>query len=239
MRIPLRQIIAMGGGGFSMENSLALDLYILKQASTSTPSVCFLPTASGDSQEYIVRFYEAYSRLPCKPSHLSLLKMPTADLKSFLGEKEIILVGGGNTRNLLALWREWELDQILRQLWENGTILAGLSAGAICWFEQGVTDSIPGQLNSLTCLGYLPGSFCPHYDGEVERRPAYHRLISRNQIQKGFGVEDGVALHFVHEELKAVVRSRFQAKAYRVEKTETLVEEVPLESTFLEKYIPQ
>jgi dipeptidase E len=227
----MRQIIAMGGGGFSMEpDNLALDRYVLQQTGKSCPEVCFLPTASGDADGYIVRFYSAFAQLNCKPSHLSLFRLPTGDLESFILEKDVFYVGGGNTRSMLAVWREWGLDAILREAWEQGVVLAGLSAGAICWFEQGVTDSTPGRLETLSCLGYLPGSCCSHYDGEEERRPAYHRLLEADKILSGFGVDDGAALHFVKRGLKRVISSRASAGAYAAEKVGGEVMERVLES---------
>jgi len=231
----MKQIIALGGGGFSMEpDNLALDRYILKQINKSRPAVCFLPTASGDAEGYIVNFYAAFTKLDCRPSHLSLFNLPTADLESFVLEQDIIYVGGGNTRSMLALWREWSLDKILYQAWQQGVILSGLSAGAICWFEQGVTDSVPGRLGTLNCLGFLPGSCCPHYDGEAERRPAYQRLLSHCEILPGYGIDDGVALHFVDQELNHVVTSRPRARAYLVKRiTDQVVKERPLPSIYL------
>ena len=232
----MKQIVAMGGGGFSMEpDNLALDRYVLQQTGKPVPAVCFLPTASGDADGYIVNFYSAFTKLDCQPSHLSLFRLPTADLKSFILEKDVIYVGGGNTRSMLILWREWGLDHILREAWDRGIVLAGLSAGAICWFEQGVTDAVPGRLGPLTCLGFLPGSCCPHYDGETERRPAYRRLLSQGEILPGFGVDDGAALHFVGQELKCVVSSRPKARAYVVDKTADGVKEQSLESVHLLK----
>ena len=224
----------MGGGGFSMEpDNLALDRYILAQTGKPSPAVCFLPTASGDADNYVVNFYSAFTTLDCRPSHLALFRPPTADLESFILEKDVIYVGGGNTRSMLALWREWGLDEVFRKAWNGGVILAGLSAGAICWFEQGVTDSVPGSLGTLTCLGLLPGSCCPHYDGDPERRPAYHRLLMQGEILPGFGVDEGAALHFFDRELQRVVSSRPHARAYVVEKTADEAKERPLESVFL------
>jgi dipeptidase E len=230
----MKQIIAMGGGGFSMEpENPALDRYVLAQAGKRNPAVCFLPTASGDADGYIVSFYSAFTQLECRPSHLSLFRPSTADLAAYLLEKDVVYVGGGNTRSMLGLWREWGLDEILQAGWEQGVVLAGLSAGAICWFEQGVTDSVPGTLGVLDCLGFLPGSCCPHYDGEAERRPAYRRLVAGGEILPGFGVDDGVALHFVDGELKAAVSSRPQARAYRVRKSGDELEEEELVCSYL------
>lgn len=213
----MRQIIAMGGGGFSMEpDNPLLDRYILKQAETANPKICFLPTASGDSEQYISRFYSFFNDQNCDPSHLSLFNPPSRDLESFVLEKDILYVGGGNTKNLLALWKEWGLDSILRKAWEEGVILAGLSAGAICWFEQGVTDSYGDGLEPIHCLGFLKGSNCPHYDGETERRPAYHKLMETNKLHSGIALDDGVAIHYKEKEIHKIVSSRPNAKAYSV-----------------------
>ena len=144
-----------------MEENPALDLYILAQTPSHNPKVCFVPTASGDSDDHIARFYSAYERLPCEPSHLTFFRRTVADLRSFLLEKDIVYVGGRNTKSLLAVWRDWGLDKALREAWQSGVVLAGISAGAICWFEQGVTDSVEGPLLSLDCLGFLAGSCCP------------------------------------------------------------------------------
>lgn len=213
----MRQIIAMGGGGFSMEpDNPLLDRYILKEAKTANPKICFLPTASGDSEQYISRFYSFFNDQNCDPSHLSLFTPPSRDLESFVLEKDILYVGGGNTKNLLALWKEWGLDSILRKAWEEGVILAGLSAGAICWFEQGVTDSYGDGLEPINCLGFLKGSNCPHYDGETERRPAYHKLMETNKLHSGIALDDGVAIHYKEQEIHKIVSSRPNAKAYSV-----------------------
>ncbi len=211
-----RQIIALGGGGFSMEpHNLALDRYVLAQARCPEPSVAFLPTASGDADDYVARFYDAYSRLPCRPSHVPLFRR-TPDLREQLMSQDVLYVGGGNTRSMLAVWREWSMPELLHQAWSAGTVLAGISAGAICWFEHGVTDSHAGRLTVLPGLGFLPGSCCPHYDGEPERRPGYRRLLGERQIPSGVGIDDGVAVHFRGTEIQAVVASRPGAAAYRV-----------------------
>ncbi|MBM7667048.1 peptidase E [Solibacillus kalamii] len=221
----MRQIIAMGGGGFSMEpDNPLLDRYILKQAKTANPKICFLPTASGDSEQYISRFYSFFNDQNCEPSHLSLFNPPSRDLESFVLEKDILYVGGGNTKNLLALWKEWGLDSILRKAWEEGVILAGLSAGAICWFEQGVTDSYGDGLEPIHCLGFLKGSNCPHYDGETERRPAYHKLMETNKLHSGIALDDGVAIHYKEQEIHKIVSSRPNAKAYSVSLEKGLIE---------------
>ncbi len=230
----MKQIIAMGGGGFSMEpDNLLLDRYILEQSSAERPRVCFLGTASGDSPGYIDRFYEAFRTLPCEPSHLSLFKLPEGSLQDYLLEQDVIYVGGGNTRSMLALWQEWGIDGLLREAYERGAILAGLSAGAICWFEEGVTDSVTGQLGAIRALGLLPGSHCPHYDGEAERRPGYHALLRSGEIGTGIAADDGVALHYRDGELQRIVSSRPNAAAYRVEPNSGAVQETKLQAEFL------
>jgi len=232
----MRQIIALGGGGFSMEpDNPLLDLYILEQAKKVKPQICFIPTASGDSDNYISRYYNFFNQQDCKPSHLSLFEPPTRDLESFILEKDIVYVGGGNTKNLLALWKEWGLDCILRKAWFQGVILAGLSAGSICWFEEGVTDSYGDGLEPIECLGFLKGSNCPHYDGEIERRPAYHKLIESKKIQSGVATDDGVAIHYKEQGISKIVSSRPTAKAYSVS-FETKVIETELQTEFLGSY---
>jgi peptidase E len=229
-----RQIVAIGGAGLSTEtDNLLLEKYLLKLANKETPKICFVPTASGDAQSYIDRFDASFAQLSCTPSHLLLFRLHTAELRPFLLEQDIIYVGGGNTKNLLALWKEWGLDTIIREAWERGVILAGWSAGSICWFEEGVTDSIPGELTVLPCLGFLKGSNCPHYDGEPERKPSYHRLLSAGLISEGYAADDGVALHFFGTQLERIVTSRPQSKAYRLEKVGEIVKESPLEPTYL------
>ena len=210
-----RQIIAMGGGGCLEEpENPALDKYVLQQSGKSEPTICFLTPC--DKALAIDRFRSAFDRLPCRPSHLSLFSPPTADLESYILEKDVVYVGGGNSKSMMALWREWELDRILRQAWTEGVVLAGVCAGSLCWFEMGVTDSIPGPLTALPGLGFLKGSNCPHYDGEAERRPSYHRLLREGQLMEGYATDIGAALHFVDEALADVVSSRPAARAYRV-----------------------
>ena len=230
----MRQIIAIGAGGFSMEpDNLALDRYILDQSHKPDPKICFLPTASGDADGYILNFYKAFTTLNCLPTFLSLFRLPTADLESFILEQDILYVGGGNTRSLLALWREWGLDKHLFKAYQAGVVLAGLSAGANCWFEDCSTDALPGELQSLLCLGYLPGSFCPHYNSEPERRLSYQGMIQKGLLRDGLAADDGAAAHFIDEQLIRVVSSRPEAKMYRVSKLMGAVHEVALETRYL------
>ena len=154
-------------------DNLLLDRYVIEQSRKKSPRVCFIPTASAENADYTVQFYSAFTKLGCQPGHLSLFKQPQQDLLDYLLGYDILYVGGGNTRCMLALWREWNLHNILKTALARGIILAGISAGAICWFEQGVTDSVPGELTAMDCLGFLPGSCSPHYDGEEDRRQGH------------------------------------------------------------------
>ncbi|WP_226659224.1 Type 1 glutamine amidotransferase-like domain-containing protein [Guptibacillus hwajinpoensis] len=228
----MKQIIAMGGGGFSMEpDNPLLDRYILNQASSKEPKICFIPTASGDAEGYIAKYYAFFEKQLCVPSHLSLFKPHVQDIEAFLLSQDILYVGGGNTKNLLVLWKEWGLDGIMKKAWEQGIILAGISAGAICWFEEGVTDSFGDELHALKCLGFLSGSSCPHFDGEEKRKSAYHQLIDSGQLQPGIALDDGAAVHYIGETMKRIVSSRKEAYAYKVERNH--VGEERLETIYL------
>jgi dipeptidase E len=213
------QIVAMGGGGFSMEpENLLLDQYVLSLARKHPKTkICFLATASGDSDSYIERFYASIGRLDVVPAHLPLFALTIPDIREFLLEQDVIYVGGGNTLNMLLIWRERGIDTILREAAENGTVLCGVSAGSICWFQSGVTDSLVAQaFLPMQCLGWLPGSNCPHYDSEVNRKPVYHDLIEKGVLPSGYATDDGVGLHFVGTRLVRIVSSRIAARAYEV-----------------------
>lgn len=173
----------------------------------------------------LVRFYTIFSQLPCKLSHLVFFRRTPRDLRSLLLSQDVIYMGGGNTRSMLAVWREWGMPEILREAWESGIVLAGRSAGAICWFEQGVTDSVVDVLLPLNCLGFLPGSCCPHYDGEAARRPSYQQLVLDQKIIPGIAIDDGVGVHFRGTELYRVVTPREKVGAYRVQIVNGAVQE--------------
>ena len=225
----MRQIIAIGGGGFSSEpENLALDRYILSAVTKSNPKVCFIPTASADNQGYIDRFHEAYRSLGCETSHLSLYWPHRLDFAAFMAEQDVIYVGGGNTRNLVVLWKDWGLDTAIRKAYDNGTVLAGVSAGANCWFEEFSTDSM-GPLAAWKGLGWLKGSFCPHYDGEEDRRPSLKRMLENGEIGPGLASEDRTAVHFVDEKLHQCVSSNPGSKVFRVDISgETQLETIDL-----------
>jgi len=229
-----KQIIALGGGGFSMEpENPLLDDYILSQARQVNPKICFLPTASGDAQDYIERFYKAFQKKQCIPNHLSLFRGKTSKIENFILSQDIIYVGGGNTRNLILLWKEWKLDNAIRKAYENGTMLCGISAGSICWFEQGLTDSIPNELNKLDCLGFLSGSNCPHFDGESERQASYKNKILSQEMLPGFACDDGVGLHFINEKLVKIITSRKDTYAFKFEVLDGQLIEEKLTPLFL------
>jgi dipeptidase E len=205
-----RQIVAMGGAALGTP----LDDFVLGLA--RGPRVCFVPTASSESPEFVIRFYETYAR-KAEPTHLSFFPWPPEELRELVLSQDVIYVGGGNTANMLAVWRVHGMDAALRAAWEEGVVLCGSSAGMICWFEAGVTDSFGPQLEGMRDgLGFLPGSACPHYDGEELRRPRYRELVAAG-FPPGYAAEDGVGLHFVGAELAEVVTAEPRKRAYRVE----------------------
>jgi peptidase E len=216
----MKQIVAMGGGGFLMEpHNPLLDDYVLSLARKRNPQprVCFVPTASGDNDRMLTSFYTYLAPRCGVATHLSLFNRRHADLDEFVLGQDLIYVGGGNTANMLAVWRVHELDLALRRAYDAGVVLAGMSAGAMCWFNGGVTDSF-GELRAFEDgLGFLPGTICVHYD-EVDRRPLYERLIN-DGLANGWGVDNSAALHFVDGHLHDAVTSRSSARAYRVERT--------------------
>ena len=213
-------------GGAPLEPLCA---HALALSGQEDPRVCGLLGATGDASDSIVRFYEVFPADRCRPTHVKLFGIPRPDWREHLLAQDVIFVGGGNTANMLAVWRVHGADAVLREAWERGTVLCGVSAGAICWFEAGVTDSFRAELDGLDCLGFLPGSACPHYDGEAERRPAYHRLV-RDGFPGGLAADDGVALHFVGPQFEEAVSAKPGAAAYRVELAEGEVRETRLEA---------
>jgi len=230
------QIIALGGGGFSMELEKPdnpIDRYILAQTGKDKARVAFLGQASGDAVTYHERFHTAFEAMGQEHTHLSLFQPHTADIEGFLLSQDLIYVGGGNTRSMLALWREWGIDVILRKAAASGIILAGISAGAICWFTQGLTDSIYNELNTLNCLGFLPGSATPHYDGEPMRRPTYMNKVATGAIQEGYALCDFAGVHFVDGKLVRCIACREEAKVYYVTRQGDTAHEDPLPMTVL------
>jgi len=229
-----KQIIAMGGAALppELDNLLLVD-YFLKQTGKRKPKVAFIGAAHGDADDGRLRFYAGFSQFACRPAHLPLFARTPRDLASFVLEQDAIYVGGGNTRSMLAVWREWGLDRHLRTAWETGVVLGGASAGSICWFEHGLTDSVAGPLTAMPCLGFLAGANCPHYDSEAGRRPTLRRLVARGALPEALAADDGVALHFVSDRLARIVSSRPRAKAYRVRKSRNRAVETRLPTKYL------
>lgn len=221
-----RQIIAIGGGGFGRNpRNCTIEKYILQQAPTENPRICFIPTASAEDQRYIVNFYTCFSKLSCVPTHLSFFQR-TPNLRSIIAKQDIIYVGGGNTKSMLAVWKEWKLDKLLLKAYHKGVVLCGVSAGAICWFQKGITDSWASQLSLLDCLNFIPAISCPHYDGEKDRRPTVFSMIKENIIESCYAIEDGAALHFKDEKVAHAVSFEQDKKAYSVtKKNDELIEE--------------
>jgi dipeptidase E len=229
-----RQILALGGGGFSMEAGNALlDEYALALTGVECPNVCFLPTASGDADHYIVRFYRAFPAGRCRPSHISLFRRDggAADLPGHLLQQDLVYVGGGSVISLLGTWSAHGVDRMLREAWDAGVVMAGLSAGSLCWFEHGMT-AFHGESTAVRGMGFLPFSNAVHYDDKPERRAAYRAAIA-DGLPAGYGTGDGAALHFVDTALAEVVTSRETARAYHVTPAGPEVTETELATRFL------
>lgn len=220
-------ILALGGGGFSIaKEESPLDDYLLSLTGKDRPKICFLPTALGDDREFMMHFQDSFSRR-AETHVLSLFRRGDdridnlTDDPTCVLDMDVVYVGGGSTANLLAVWRLHGLPDLLRAAAAEGTVLAGISAGMNCWFEGSVTDSF-GQLAPLPDgLGFLPGSACPHYDGEPERRPAYLRMVEDGELEDGYAVQDYCALLWRDGKLDSVVSERPEAHAFRVSKNGT------------------
>jgi peptidase E len=205
--MPEPQILGMGG----YPDDALLD-HALRLARGTR--VLYVPTAIAESAPGIVSWYDRLHGR-AELTHLSFFPWPPAEMRELALAQDVILVSGGNTANALAVWRVHGFDEILREAWQEGILLTGWSAGMICWFEQGVTDSFGPQLAAMDCLGLLPGSACPHYDGEERRRPVYTQLVAEG-LPAGIAADDDVGVHFVGTELRDVVTSREGATAYRI-----------------------
>jgi peptidase E len=215
-----RTILAMGGGGFTMEPANpALDDFILTLATAREPRILFLPTASGDPNAQISAFRATFGDRSCRPLQLSLFRLEhqPVDLRELILSQDIVYVGGGSMRNLLAIWREHGIDLLLREAWQAGVVLAGISAGAMCWFQNGITRSA-GSPAPAAGLGFLPGSMSVHCDGDPTRLPVFLDAIARGVLPDGYAADDGVGLLFDDDQLVRVVSSRPEARAYRMQR---------------------
>ena len=192
-----KHIIAIGGGGFGRNNSSQLiEEYLLNTSDEKTPKICFLPTATGDNDSYIVRFYSIFTHLKCIPSHIEFFKR-TTDIKNHIMEQDIVFVGGGNTKSMLAIWNDWGMSELLNDAYNNGVIMSGVSAGAICWFTSGITDSWDSELRILPCLNFINGTCCPHYDEEPSRIPYVKKILLEEKVTNCISIEGGSAMHFI------------------------------------------
>ena len=192
-----KHIVAIGGGGFGRNNSSnIIEKYILNLSAKTIPKICFLPTATGDNDTYIVRFYSIFSRLNCIPSHIEFFKR-TTNIKKHIMDQDVVFVGGGNTKSMLAIWNNWGMSDLLNHAYNQGVIMSGVSAGAICWFTNGITDSWNDELRILPCLDFISGTCCPHYDEEPSRIPYVKKILLEKRVTNCISIEGGSAMHFV------------------------------------------
>ena len=221
-----KQIIAIGGGGFGRNpNKPLIEEYIIKQSNSSKPNILFIPTASAEDKAYTVNFYKAFGQFNTSLSVLNFFQR-TPRLDSLINKQDIIYIGGGNTKSMIAVWKEWKLDKLLYKAYSKGAVLCGVSAGAICWFEKGITDSWASNLNIMDCLSLLSGTCCPHYDSEANRKPTVHSLIENGKISECYAVEDGAAIHFENGTLKTSISFYKDSHSFLVKKVKSeIVEE--------------
>lgn len=213
-----RTIVAVGGGSFRTDPGNALDDFLLARTGVARPRVLLVPTAGGDAEPVIDAFMRSFLERRCVPSVLRLFQRQHEDLAPVVLEQDLVFVTGGNTANLRAIWGVHGVDTLLRRAYEQGTVMAGVSAGGLCWFEGGVTDSFhPTALQPLAgLLGILPGSFCPHYDSEESRRPLYRSFVGTGALAAGYAADDGAALVFEEARFVEAIAFRSGAGAYRV-----------------------
>ncbi|OQS01946.1 peptidase S51 family protein [Thraustotheca clavata] len=210
---PKKRKILIAGGNF---NTVYLK-YMAALTGKPRPRICFLPTANGDSQSCILEFYQQCAPLNVEPFvQLLFVSKNNLDFDEMLLSMDAIVCSGGNTVNQQAIWKAHGIDDILKQAWDKGIVLGGASAGGLCWFEEGTTDSRPKRLTTVKCLGFLPGSHCPHYDSQLDRRPLYQKLISTGELKPGYACDDDAGIYFEdHEPIRAVT-ARADARVYYV-----------------------
>jgi dipeptidase E len=231
---PPRRIVGFGGGGFSRFGRYSkLDDFVLGLTQKDHPRVLFLGTAGGDADSHIVLFYEAFSGR-ARPMHLKLFGAPSrTEWRPLIRDQDVIYVGGGNTANMLAIWRVHGMDQALREAWDDGVVLCGVSAGLNCWFECSITDSFGLELAALRDgLGFLPGSICPHYDAEERRRPVFRQMVA-DGLPAGYAVEDSVGILFQNTTFAEAVSEVSGRQAYRVEVVDGKVSETVVPTRLL------
>lgn len=217
-----RHVLAIGGlsdgAGLNGQGTPLLLSYAATLTGARTPKICILNTASGDDPGAYLRSYRLLGAIGGKITHLQLFPMPNAaDPEDLLLSQDMVFVGGGSVANMLAVWRVHAIDSIMRRAWQAGVVLSGVSAGAICWFTSGTTDSFGVDLRPFTGgLGLLEGSYCPHYDSEPRRRPLYQSLIADGSLPPGIACDDGAAAHFVDDTLAAIVADASGPRGYSV-----------------------
>lgn len=216
-RTNMNKLLIMGAGGYTLEpESCLIDQYFIERIGKTSPKICLLPTACADRQETIERFNMYFQGHGAKTSHVSLFAVEMEDIESHLIQQDGIYITGGNTKSMLALWKEWGVEKALRKAYEAGVTICGISAGAMCFFDEGLSEILPNKYNRLDCLSFLPGSFCPHYAPGEERAMIFEEYIRGNKMKPGIGLEDGVALYFENGELSEILKSRNEAQAYRI-----------------------
>ena len=221
-----KQIIAIGGGGFGRNpGDGVIEQYILDQTGKEKPNICFIPTATGDNEAYKVNYYSTFSKLDCNPIHLDLFKR-TPDLEQLIPQQDAIFVGGGNTKSMLAVWKDWNLDKLLKEAYKKGVVMSGVSAGANCWFERAVVDSWEEDLRVIDCMGFIKGICCPHYDEEPQRRPAVKTFLEDGIIDSCYSVEGNCALHIKNDDEYLSVDFGKEKNAYIVSMDGDKVKEV-------------
>jgi dipeptidase E len=235
-----RLIVAIGGGTFQVPgvDDGRLDTFLLSLAQERScrerPRVCYIPTAAADSDATLADFYRAFDDR-AEASHLALFARTVSDIDGFLGGQDLVFIAGGNTVNMLAIWRQHGVDRAVLAAWESGVVMSGVSAGGICWFEGYSTDSYGPELQAVRDgFGVLSGSFIPHYHGEPQRRPLFHRLVADGTLPPGYGVDDGAALVFRGTELAEAVSALPGAAAFRVERVDDDAEETRLSVRMLD-----
>ncbi|MDC3119285.1 peptidase E [Prochlorococcus sp. AH-716-K03] len=221
-----KNIVAIGGGGFGRSlGDLKIEKYITSLVKKERPKICFIPTASGDNDLYKLNFYRAFSELNCITNHLDFFKR-TENLEEKILSQDIIYVGGGNTKSMLGVWKEWNLHNILKIGYQNGIVMSGVSAGAICWFDKGITDSFSDKLEIIDCLGIVNGVACPHYDEEPERKHFVNEIINNNRIDSCICIEGNCALHIKNEIKYSAVNFGNKKKCLNIlKKNENLIQE--------------
>jgi len=225
--------ILIAGGGFGTK----FLRYMASLTGKERPKLCYLPTASADRESGIIRWYENCAPLNVIPSvQVSFINSNRMKqtFEEVLLSVDGIVVSGGNTLNQQVIWKAHGIDKILRKAWDHGIVLGGASAGSLCWFEEGTTDSRPQELTKVECLGFLKGSHSPHYDAEDNRRPTYHKMIKSGELKPGYACDNNAGIYFSDNDVKRVVHTREDAKVYHVSLQEGEIVEKELQIEMIE-----